>query len=82
MAFVHHFGSALNGHIHYHCLVTDGVFSKGDAGEVLFYEATKLDTPDIEAVQEKTRRRVLRYLERHGYLDPEAAEMMRGWPAT
>lgn len=37
-------------------------------------------TPDIEAVQEKTRRRVLRYLERYGYLNPEAAEMMRAWP--
>lgn len=80
VAFVHHFGASLNGHIHFHCIITDGVFSESGAEEALFYEATDLDTPDIEAVQEKTRHRVLKWLERHGYLDPEAVEMMRGWP--
>jgi len=80
VAFVHHFGASLNRHIHFHCIITDGVFSEGSNGEALFYEATDLSRTDIEAVQEKTRRRVLNYLERHGYLDPEAAEMMRGWP--
>ena len=80
VAFVHHFGASLNRHIHFHCIITDGVFSEGSNGEALFYEATDLSPADIEAVQEKTRRRVLNYLERHGYLDPEAAEMMRAWP--
>ncbi|NIO28918.1 MAG: hypothetical protein GTO29_10255 [Candidatus Latescibacteria bacterium] len=79
VAFVHYFGASLNPHVHYHCIITDGVFSEGSNGEVLFYEATDLDTPDIEAVQEKTRRRVLRWLERRGYFEAEAAEMMRTW---
>jgi len=29
VAFVHRFGSYLNSHVHYHVLVTDGVFSTG-----------------------------------------------------
>ncbi len=80
VAFVHHFGSSLNEHIHFHCIVTDGVFSEGPDGEALFHEATLLEGADIEMVGEKTRQRVLKWLARHEYLDPEAAEMMRGWP--
>jgi len=80
VAFVHHFGSSLNHHIHFHCIVTDGVFSDGSNGEALFHKATLLEPLDIEAVEKKTRHRVLTWLARHGYLDPEAAEMMRAWP--
>jgi hypothetical protein len=78
-AFVHHFGSSLNEHIHFHCIVTDGVFSEGPDGEALFHEATSLTETDIEALGQKIRRRSLRWLTRHGYLDSEAAEMMQGW---
>jgi len=35
--------------------------------------------PDIEAVQEKTHHRILRWLAHHGYLDPGVVEMMRAW---
>ncbi len=80
VAFVHHFGSSLNEHLHFHCIVTDGVFSEGPGGEALFHEATGLAEADIESVGEKTRHRSLKWLARHGYLDPEAAEMMRSWP--
>ncbi len=57
VAFVHHFGLSLNEHIHFHCSVTDGVFSEDPVGEALFHEATSLTEADIEAVGEKTRRR-------------------------
>ena len=49
----------------------EGVFSGGSNEEPLFYEALELDMPDIEAVQEKTHHRILRWLAHHGYLDPE-----------
>ena len=39
VAFVHHFGSSLNPHVHFHCLVSDGVFSAGPSGEACFHEA-------------------------------------------
>jgi DNA-directed RNA polymerase subunit RPC12/RpoP len=80
VAFVHHFGSSLNQHIHFHCIVTDGVFSEGLDGEALFHEATRLTEADIETVGRKTRRRVLRWLVQRGYLGPEAGELMGGWP--
>ena len=80
VAFVHHFGASLNQHIHYHCIVTDGVFSEGSDGEALFHEATQLEPEDIEAVEEKTRHRTLKWSARHGYFDPEVVEMMRAWP--
>ena len=79
VAFVHHFGSSLNEHIHFHCIVTDGVFSESSDGEALFHEATSLQETDITAVGDKTRHRTLKWLARHKYLDPEAAEMMRSW---
>lgn len=74
------FWALLNGHVHFHCIITEGVFSDGPNEEARFYEVASLDTQDIEAVQEKTRHCVLRWLERHGYLDPDALEMMRAWP--
>jgi hypothetical protein len=79
VAFVHHFGSSLNQHIHYHCIVTDGVFSESPDGEALFHEAASLTEANIEALGQKIRHRTLRWLTRHGYLDSEAAEMMRTW---
>jgi len=33
VAFVHHFGSSLNPHVHFHCIVPDGVFSDTSTGE-------------------------------------------------
>jgi hypothetical protein len=57
----------------------EGVFSGGSNEEPLFYEALELDMPDIEAVQEKTHHRILRWLAHHGYLDPGVVEMMRAW---
>ncbi len=80
VASVHHFGSSLNEHIHFHCVVTDGVFSEGPGGEACFHEATLLGEADIEAVREKIRHRSLGWLTRHSYLDNEASEMMRSWP--
>jgi hypothetical protein len=43
VAFVHRFGSYLNSHVHFHVLVTDGVFSAGDDGEAVFHPALDLD---------------------------------------
>ncbi len=36
VAFVHHFGAALNGHTHFHCLITDGLFAATPTGEAAF----------------------------------------------
>ena len=85
MAFIHRFGGYLNSHVHYHVLVTDGVFSADGDDGVVFHPALDLDVPDIHAVQTKIRQRGLRWLQRHGHLDSaavhtlDAADHAGGW---
>ena len=44
MAFIHRFGSSLNAHLHFHCVVIDGVFDATAAGELVFHAVTELDS--------------------------------------
>ncbi len=82
VAFLHRSGSSLNEHIHFHSAVTDGVFAPSSDGQAQFFEAIEL-TPDvIQSVQSRLRRRVLRYLERHGCLEPDTVEDMLSCPQT
>ena len=77
----HRGGAALNRNFHFHAQVTDGVFAE-DAecdGGVRFFEATELTDEDVAALEQTIRRRVLRYLQRHGYLDESAVEDMLAW---
>jgi hypothetical protein len=77
----HRGGAALNRNFHFHAQVTDGVFAE-DAecdGGVRFFEATDLTDEDVALLEQTIRRRVLRYLQRHGYLDESAVEDMLGW---
>jgi hypothetical protein len=76
VAFVHRFGSYLNSHVHYHVLVTDGVFSAGSDGRAVFHPALDLDASDFMAVQQKMRHRGLRWLHRHGHLDSATIHTM------
>ena len=76
VVFVHRFGSYLNTHIHYHVLVTDGVFSAGQDGQAEFHPALDLDDADFLSVQQKMRKRGLRWLHRHGHLDDMAVHTM------
>jgi hypothetical protein len=59
VAFIHRFGSSLNAHIDFHCVVIDGVFDAA-AGGVIFHVATELDANAIVWVQAQVRRRLLR----------------------
>ena len=76
VAFVHRFGSYLNSHVHFHILVTDGVFSGDEDGGATFHPALDLGPADFLAVQTKMRRRGLRWMLRHGHLDDEAVHVL------
>ncbi len=76
VAFVHRFGSYLNSHVHFHVLVTDGVFSPDDDGRAVFHPAVNLDADDYLAVQVKMRHRGLRWLRRHGHMDSVAVHTL------
>ncbi len=77
-----------NSHVHFHVLVTDGVFSAGDDGAAIFHPAVDLDKDDYLAVQSKMRHRGLRWLHRHGHWDSAAVHTLDtpdhagGWAAA
>jgi len=43
VAFIHRFGPALNPHLHFHCVVIDGMFDVAAAGGVIFTAATGVE---------------------------------------
>ena len=60
VAFIHRFGSPLNAHLHFHCVVIDGVFAPAPTGGVVFHAAAGLDENAIAQVQAQVRRRLAR----------------------
>ena len=79
VAFIHRFGSTLNAHLHFHCVVIDGVFDATTAGGVVFHAAAGLDAPAVAAVQACVRRRLLRVFVRRGLLPGDDAQAMGQW---
>ena len=77
VTFVHRFGSALNGNIHFHCCVIDGVFSAED--EALRFDEAVITPEVIARVQAEVRERVLRLFKRRALLSPEDVDTMRQW---
>jgi hypothetical protein len=79
VSFVHRFGASLNRHLHYHCCILDGVFDPIEEGTVQFRQASALAPEEVAVIEEQVRRRVLRWLSRHGLLDPDDARDMLTW---
>lgn len=79
VAFIHRFGSALNAHLHFHCVVIDGVFESAPADAVVFHAATGLDANAIAQVQALVRQRLLRVFVRRGLLPSDDALAMVQW---
>jgi hypothetical protein len=89
VAFIHRFGSSLNGHVHFHVCVVDGVFEEvpgeGDADAqaaatpagVIFHPATGVGADAVAQVQTDLRRRILRAFVGRGLLEScDAKEML------
>jgi len=76
VAFIHRFGSSLNAHLHFHCVVIDGVFDSATTGGVIFRAATELDANAIADVQACVRRWLLRVFVRRGLLPRDDARAM------
>jgi hypothetical protein len=79
VVFIHRFGALLNAHLHFHCIVVDGVFDAAADDGVTFHLATGLDAQAISAVQASVRGRLLRAAERRGLLAAEDAQAMAAW---
>jgi hypothetical protein len=75
VAFIHRFGSSLNGHVHFHVCVVDGVFE--EVPGIIFHPASAIDASAVAQVQTDLRRRILRAFVGRGLLESfEAKEML------
>ena len=82
ISFLQRFGGSLSPHYHYHVLALDGVVSGDVEHGVRFHEATRLETPDAEALARTVQLRVLRWFGRRELLDPSTVADMRTWRGT
>ena len=87
VAFIHRFGSSLNGHVHFHVCAVDGVFEEvAVAGEadaqssppgIVFHPASAIDETAVAQVQTDLRRRILRAFVGRGLIEKvDAKEML------
>jgi hypothetical protein len=93
IAFIHRFGSSLNGHVHFHVCAVDGVFEEvagqGDADAdadaqssppcIIFHSASAIDETAVAQVQTDLRRRILRAFVGRGLLESCDAKDMLGY---
>lgn len=80
VAFIHRFGALLNPHVHFHCVVVDGVFEAATEAceSVRFHETPALSSEQQADIQRNIRRRLIRALTRRGLLETDAANEMAG----
>ena len=89
IAFIHRFGSSLNGHVHFHVCAVDGVFEEvAVAGEadaqssspsIVFHPASAIDEAAVAQVQADLRRRILRAFVGRGLIEKTDAKEMLGY---
>ena len=95
VSLIHRFGSSLNGHVHFHVCVVDGVFEEvagqGDTDAqfsppgIVFHPASAIDEAAVAPLQTDFSRRILRAFVGRGLLESlEAKETLgyqhRGFP--
>ena len=86
VAFIHRFGSSLNGHVHFHVCAVDGVLEgvpgvvdadvQGSPPGVIFHPARAIDAAGVTQVQATLRRRILRAFVGRGLIESVDAKDM------
>jgi len=79
VGFEHRAGAFLNDNYHWHVEVTDGVFADDGCGGAEFFEAHDLSPERVLRIEAAIRRRVIRWLVRHGMLEQHSADEMLSW---
>ena len=77
MAFIHRFGSSLNGHVHFHVCAVDGVFE--DVPGIVFHPASAIDETAVAQVQADLRRCILRAFVGRDLIEKADAKEMLGY---
>jgi hypothetical protein len=71
ISFTQRFSSSLALNLHWHILVADGVYITNSYGEPRFREVTSITDDDIATLLDTISQKVIRYLQRKGYLDQD-----------
>ena len=87
IAFIHRFGSSLNGHVHFHVCAVDGVFeevagqtdAQSSSPGIVFHPASAIDETAVAQVQADLRRRILRAFVGRGLIEKADAKEMLGY---
>ena len=66
VTFVQRFDSALRLNVHFHTLALDGVYVRGDDGELELFETGEPTAAEVADVARRTAKRVTNVLARHG----------------
>jgi len=78
-SFIHRFGASLNVHLHFHCVVIEGLFNADPNGDLRFQSITGITDKDIHEVQKRVRLRVLKGFKRWKLLKDYEVENMKSW---
>ena len=79
VAFIHRFGPTLNPHLHFHCVVIDGVFDAAAADGVVVHAASGLGGNVIAAVQARVRQQLLPVVVQRSLLPDDGARGIAQW---
>jgi phosphoserine phosphatase len=79
VGFIQRIGSRLNHHLHYHCVVLDGLFYTDTKGIPQFSDIYNLGIEDTQAVVARVRKRVLSLFKRRNLLTEEQVENLTSW---
>jgi hypothetical protein len=69
-------GSSLKPHVHFHCCVTDCLFSAEARGGVKFHGIEAITEEDLQRIQQTLRRRLIGLFKRRG---PGPLELLPGF---
>lgn len=74
VSFIHRFGATLNIHLHFHCVVMEGLFMADADGQLSWDPVHDVTDTDIQAVQLRVRIRVLKAFKRWKLLEDYEAD--------
>src|SRR2546425_4192235 len=67
VTFVQRYGHALNGNVHFHCLVIDGVYAAGEDGRPEFCQLPAPEDDDVLRLTMLVSQKIQSLLERRGW---------------
>ena len=79
VSFIHRFGASLNVHLHFHCVIIEGLFISDSDDQLRYQPVHDITDNDIHDVQERVRLRVLKGFKRWKLLKNHEVENMKTW---